>query len=57
MGWSEDRSQCLSTNPSRDYELVDWTFTVRGMGKNTWEAKQEQMTILLTEETYLRART
>ena len=57
MGWSEDRSQCFSTNPSRDYELVDWAFTVRGMGKNTWEAKQEQMTILLTEETYLHART
>ena len=56
VGWSEDRSQCFSTNPNRDYELVDWTFTVRGMGKNTWEAKQEQMTILLTEETYLRAR-
>lgn len=34
MNWSEHRSQC-STNPNRDYELVDWTFTACGMGKNT----------------------
>ena len=55
VGWTEDRSQCYTTNPSKEDQFVDWSFTVRGMTEEAWEEKKELMTALLTEDTYLRA--
>ena len=53
--WSESREQCYPTNPAKEYEFLDWTFTVRGMTREAWQ-DGSRMTEMLAEETYMRGR-
>ena len=52
--WTENPAQCYPTNPPKDYEYLDWTFTVRMLMRNVWKA--DRMTEMLEEETYMRGR-
>ena len=52
--WSESREQCYASNPEKGLEFVDWTFTIVGMSKEAWETKQNDLTTVLIENTYLR---
>ena len=52
--WRESREQCYPTNPAKEYEFLDWTFTVYTATRDVWRA--ERMTEMLAEETYMRGR-
>ena len=52
--WTESREECYPTNPAKNFEFLDWTFTVRTLTRNVWKA--ERMTEMLAEETYMRGR-
>ena len=52
--WTESREQCYPTNPAKNYEYLDWTFTVYTATRDVWQA--DRMTEMLEEETYMRGR-
>ena len=52
--WTESRAQCYPANPAKNFEYLDWTFTVRTFTRNVWKA--DRMTEMLAEETYMRGR-
>ena len=52
--WTESREQCYPTNPAKDFEFLDWAFTVRTFTRDVWQA--DRMTEMLAEETYMRGR-
>ena len=53
--WSESREQCYPTNPAKDYEFMDWTFTIRGITRGAWK-EGRPMTEMLAEETPMAGR-
>ncbi|KAK8825250.1 hypothetical protein WA556_006537 [Blastocystis sp. ATCC 50177/Nand II] len=53
--WSESREQCYPTNPAKDYEFMDWTFTIRGITREAWQ-EGRPMTEMLAEETPMAGR-
>ena len=53
--WVESREQCYPTNPTKDFEFLDWTFTIRGITSEAWK-EGRPMTEMLAEETYMRGR-
>ena len=52
--WKESCKQCYPTNPTRNFEYLDLTFTVFTTTRDVWKA--ERMTEMLAEETYIRDR-
>ena len=53
--WMESREQCYPTNPAKDYEFMDWTFTIRGITRGAWK-EGRPMTEMLAEETPMAGR-
>ena len=53
--WTESREQCYPTNPVKDYEFMDWTFTIRGITREAWQ-EGRPMTEMLAEETPMAGR-
>ena len=53
--WTESREQCYPTNPVKDYEFMDWTFTIRGITREAWK-EGRPMTEMLAEETPMAGR-
>ena len=53
--WTESREQCYPTNPAKDYEFMDWTFTIRGITRGAWK-EGRPMTEMLAEETPMAGR-
>ena len=53
MQWVENRTQCYTTMPSKNLEFVDWTFTIKGMSREAWKTKQQDIVNVLIETTYL----
>ena len=53
--WTESREQCYPTNPAKDYEFMDWTFTIRGITREVWK-EGRPMTEMLAEETPMAGR-
>ena len=53
--WTESREQCYPTNPPKDYEFMDWTFTIRGIASSRWKDGRP-MTEMLAEETPMAGR-